>query len=146
VWFFNGSSDFAIATGLPAVFIFVTEDGTISGWDPKVDPLNAIKEWIAGTRRSTKERQSESTQASAICTSRISVRDKSKSTTPNFKRAHAFDEAFTEDDHDHDADAAIRAADSRRLIFKTLAGISSWRTRNRTARKKMKCTVRAWAS
>ena len=38
---FNGSTDFAIATGAPAVFIFVTEDGTISGWNPGVDRLNA---------------------------------------------------------------------------------------------------------
>jgi uncharacterized protein (TIGR03118 family) len=34
---FNGSTDFAVATGKPAVFIFVTEDGTISGWNPGVD-------------------------------------------------------------------------------------------------------------
>src|SRR6267142_3016354 len=39
---FNGSTDFAVATGKPAIFIFVTEDGTISGWNPGVDPLNAI--------------------------------------------------------------------------------------------------------
>src|SRR5271165_224646 len=38
---FNGSADFAVAPGKPALFIFVTEDGTISGWNPGVDPLNA---------------------------------------------------------------------------------------------------------
>jgi len=29
---FNGSSDFEISPGSPAIFIFATEDGTISGW------------------------------------------------------------------------------------------------------------------
>jgi uncharacterized protein (TIGR03118 family) len=44
---FNGSHDFALAPNLPALFIFVTEDGTISGWNPNVDPAhpnNAILE------------------------------------------------------------------------------------------------------
>jgi uncharacterized protein (TIGR03118 family) len=39
---FNGSSDFAVAPGFPARFIFVTEDGTIAGWNPSVDRLNAV--------------------------------------------------------------------------------------------------------
>lgn len=39
---FNGGTDFEIAPGDPARFIFVTEDGTISGWNPNVDPTNAI--------------------------------------------------------------------------------------------------------
>ncbi len=39
---FNGSTDFALAPDKPARFIFVTEDGTISGWNPAVDPNNAI--------------------------------------------------------------------------------------------------------
>ncbi|MGH9759346.1 MAG: TIGR03118 family protein, partial [Blastocatellia bacterium] len=39
---FNGSTDFALAPGMPAVFIFVTEDGTISGWNPGIDPHNAV--------------------------------------------------------------------------------------------------------
>lgn len=39
---FNGSTGFAVAPGSPAVFLFVTEDGTISGWNPKVNPTNAI--------------------------------------------------------------------------------------------------------
>lgn len=41
---FNGSSDFQVGTGAPAVFIFSTEDGTISGWNPGVDPINAVLE------------------------------------------------------------------------------------------------------
>lgn len=32
-----------IATDMPAQYIFVTEDGTISGWNKKVDPNNAIQ-------------------------------------------------------------------------------------------------------
>lgn len=39
---FNGSMDFAVAPSKPAVFIFVTEDGTISGWNPGVDLHNAV--------------------------------------------------------------------------------------------------------
>ena len=34
---FNGSADFTLAPGIPALFIFVTEDGTISGWNPGFD-------------------------------------------------------------------------------------------------------------
>jgi uncharacterized protein (TIGR03118 family) len=30
---FNGTSDFQVGAGLPAHFIFVTEDGTVSGWN-----------------------------------------------------------------------------------------------------------------
>ena len=39
---FNGSSDFQLTPGNPARFIFATEDGTISGWNPAVDPTNAV--------------------------------------------------------------------------------------------------------
>ena len=42
---FNGSSDFVVSSGGnsgPAVFIFATEDGTISGWNPNVNATAAI--------------------------------------------------------------------------------------------------------
>ncbi|HWR49640.1 MAG TPA: TIGR03118 family protein [Bryobacteraceae bacterium] len=39
---FNGSSDFQLTGGQPARFLFASEDGTISGWNPAVDPTNAI--------------------------------------------------------------------------------------------------------
>jgi uncharacterized protein (TIGR03118 family) len=39
---FNGSQDFQIAPGKPALFLFVTEDGTISGWNPGVSPTTAV--------------------------------------------------------------------------------------------------------
>jgi uncharacterized protein (TIGR03118 family) len=39
---FNGTAGFEVNPGNPARFIFVTEDGTISGWSPSVDPTHAI--------------------------------------------------------------------------------------------------------
>lgn len=39
---FNGTQSFQIAPGKPALFLFATEDGTISGWNPTVDPTNAV--------------------------------------------------------------------------------------------------------
>ncbi len=44
---FNSTADFTVTAGNksgPAVFLFATEDGTISGWNPTVDPTNAILE------------------------------------------------------------------------------------------------------
>jgi uncharacterized protein (TIGR03118 family) len=39
---FNGTTDFQLTTGNPARFIFVTEDGTISGWNPAVSFPSAV--------------------------------------------------------------------------------------------------------
>jgi len=40
---FNGSpTDFLVAPGKQAIFIFSTEDGTISGWNPGVKPVDAV--------------------------------------------------------------------------------------------------------
>jgi len=39
---FNGSPNFQVSAGNPARFIFVTEDGTVSGWSPAVDPTHAV--------------------------------------------------------------------------------------------------------
>ncbi len=39
---FNFTKLFAVKPGKPAVFLFVTEDGTIAGWNPGVDPTNAV--------------------------------------------------------------------------------------------------------
>jgi len=40
---FNGSTtDFLLAPKLPALFIWVTEDGTIAGWNPGVNPTTAV--------------------------------------------------------------------------------------------------------
>lgn len=38
---FNGSSDFEVASGMPARFLFASEDGTISGWNPMADQTHA---------------------------------------------------------------------------------------------------------
>lgn len=39
---FNFTQGFEVAPGKPAVFLFVTEDGTISGWNPSVNSTAAI--------------------------------------------------------------------------------------------------------
>ncbi len=40
---FNGSpTDFLLAPGAPAVFLFVTEDGTVQGWNPGVNRASAV--------------------------------------------------------------------------------------------------------
>jgi uncharacterized protein (TIGR03118 family) len=42
---FNGSADFVVTNGTTSgrsLFIFATEDGTIAGWSPTVDPTHAI--------------------------------------------------------------------------------------------------------
>ena len=42
---FNATTDFVVTEGTnfgPSVFIFATEDGTIAGWNPTVDPTNAV--------------------------------------------------------------------------------------------------------
>ena len=39
---FNGSQDFQLTPGNPARFLFVTEDGTVSGWNPAVAPTTAV--------------------------------------------------------------------------------------------------------
>ncbi len=44
---FNPTSGFELVPGAPAIFLFATEDGTISGWNPSVDPTHAILE-VAG--------------------------------------------------------------------------------------------------
>jgi len=39
---FNETSAFNVAPGAKAIFLFVTEDGTISGWNPGVNPTKAV--------------------------------------------------------------------------------------------------------
>ena len=39
---FNGTTDFQVATGKAATFIFATEDGTISGWNNTVNSSTAV--------------------------------------------------------------------------------------------------------
>jgi len=39
---FNSTTGFELAPGKPAIFLFVTEDGTILGWNPGVSPTTAV--------------------------------------------------------------------------------------------------------
>src|SRR5260370_10460078 len=39
---FTGAAGFNVSPGNPALFMFVTLDGTILGWSPNVDPFNAV--------------------------------------------------------------------------------------------------------
>jgi uncharacterized protein (TIGR03118 family) len=39
---FNGTGQFLVAPGKPALFIFVTEDGTVQGWNPGVNKASAV--------------------------------------------------------------------------------------------------------
>ncbi len=39
---FNGTTGFTLAPGFPARFIFVTEDGTVSGWNSGVSATSAV--------------------------------------------------------------------------------------------------------
>ena len=51
---FNGTQFFQVTkngNSAPALFIFVSEDGSISGWNPNVDPTNAIIAVDNGTNR-----------------------------------------------------------------------------------------------
>jgi uncharacterized protein (TIGR03118 family) len=47
---FNGSTDFAVTAGNPAMFIFVSLDGTISAWNPAANPTNAIEKVPGSTK------------------------------------------------------------------------------------------------
>lgn len=38
---FNGTPDFAIKPGMPSIFLFVAEDGVISGWNPGINLYKA---------------------------------------------------------------------------------------------------------
>src|SRR6185312_8091972 len=40
---FNATTSFQVAPNQQAIFIFATEDGTISGWNPRVDPTHAVR-------------------------------------------------------------------------------------------------------
>jgi uncharacterized protein (TIGR03118 family) len=39
---FNGTTGFALAANQPALFLFATENGTISGWSPNADMTHAV--------------------------------------------------------------------------------------------------------
>jgi uncharacterized protein (TIGR03118 family) len=39
---YNGTPNFALAAGQPALFLFATEDGTLAGWNPNADMTHAV--------------------------------------------------------------------------------------------------------
>jgi len=41
---FNGTNDFQLTPGNPAVFLFVSEDGTLQGWNHTVNPTESVIE------------------------------------------------------------------------------------------------------
>ena len=41
---FNSTSDFQLTPGNPATFLFVTEDGSVQGWNHNVNPTSAVIE------------------------------------------------------------------------------------------------------
>ncbi len=101
---FNGSADFAVAAGKPAIFIFVTEDGTISGWNPGVNPTNAIL--VADNSGKAVYKGATIAEnggkrflyVANFKSARIEVYD------AGFNRVHAFDGLFTDSEGDDDRD------------------------------------------
>lgn len=51
---FNGTSDFALAPGNPATFIFVTKNGTIAGWGPPATPVTPNSAGVGISKAITK--------------------------------------------------------------------------------------------
>jgi uncharacterized protein (TIGR03118 family) len=57
---FNGTSDFALAAGNPASFIFVTKNGTIAGWGPPATPITPNSAGVGQSMAITKVDESKS--------------------------------------------------------------------------------------
>jgi uncharacterized protein (TIGR03118 family) len=95
---FNGTSDFELAPGKTARFIFVTEDGTISGWNDGIDPFNAILKVDRSGKAVYKGVTISEVQerhfiyAANFRSGRIEVFD------TNFHRVNMSEEAFDDDD------------------------------------------------
>jgi uncharacterized protein (TIGR03118 family) len=62
---FNGTTDFALATGNPALFIFSTAEGTIAGWGPPATPVTPN---AAGVGQSTAITKVDESKAGAVFT------------------------------------------------------------------------------
>jgi uncharacterized protein (TIGR03118 family) len=100
---FNGTSDFALAPGIPALFIFATKNGTISGWGPPATPITAGQSIALNEVDESKSGavftgltwiESEGNHfllAANFRHNRIEEFDK------NFKRVHLDEEAFDDD-------------------------------------------------
>ena len=127
---FNGSAtDFLLAPGKQAVFIWVTEDGNVSGWNPGVDATNAI----VMVDNSRKPRANHGAVYKGATIGEI---DGSKYLfAANFRsgRIDVFDSTFTQIPM---LERCVRRRPhpvaSRRSIFRVSGAISTSPTRNRT--------------
>jgi uncharacterized protein (TIGR03118 family) len=115
---FNGSpSDFQVAPGKQAIFIFATEDGTISGWNPGANPPASVTNGIPKVDNSDKGSANGAVYKGATSaevdgkkflyvtnfrSAKVEVYD------TNFKRVHLGDDAFDPDgEGDRDGDDHI---------------------------------------
>jgi uncharacterized protein (TIGR03118 family) len=105
---FNGTTDFALAPGNPALFIFATKNGTISGWGPPATPIAAGRSIALNEVDESKGGavfmgltwiESEGDHfllAANFRHNRVEVFDK------DFKRVHIREDAFSDDRVPHD--------------------------------------------
>jgi uncharacterized protein (TIGR03118 family) len=115
---FNGSpTDFLVAPGKQAIFIFATEDGTISGWNPGANPPASVTNAILKVDNSDKGSANGAVYKGATSaefdgnkylyvtnfrSAKVEVYD------TNFKRVHLGEDAFDPDsDGDRDGDDHI---------------------------------------
>jgi uncharacterized protein (TIGR03118 family) len=99
---FNGTHDFQLTPGNPARFIFVTEDGTVSGWNPAVNATVAqVKVNTKGASVFKGVALATSTTASGATANFLYVADFRKGRVnvydAKFHRAHLGDDAFEDE-------------------------------------------------
>lgn len=105
---FSGGANFLVAAGKPAVFMFVTEDGTVSAWNPGVQLHSAIievntmsKSVFKGATLATVSMGSTSATLLYVADfrkGRVEVFDES------FHHVSWIEDAFADRDDDHDGD------------------------------------------
>lgn len=103
---FNGSpTDFLLTPGTPgtqAIFIFATEDGTISGWNPGIDPVNAMRKVDNSDKGSPKSAVYKGLTSGEIDGQRVLYATNFRSAkvevyNTNFQRVHLGEDAFDDD-------------------------------------------------
>jgi uncharacterized protein (TIGR03118 family) len=114
---FNGSpTDFLLAPGKQAIFIFATEDGTISGWNPGIDFHNAVLKVDNSDGGGADGAVYKGATSGEINGKRFLYVTNFRSAKvevydTNFKRVHLGEDAFDpddDDDHDRDKNGAER--------------------------------------
>jgi uncharacterized protein (TIGR03118 family) len=98
---FNGSSDFVLPAGGPAAFIFVTEDGTISGWNGGQNAQLVVDNSDGGSAKGAVYKGATSAEVNGVRylyvtnfrSGEIEVYD------TNFKRVILSEKAFEDDSH-----------------------------------------------